>query len=72
MSTYETTIAVKAPVRTTWARISEVCHWPSWMPTVTSIDIEREAQAPRVATERQHGVAQIKSLLPGERNDRRA
>ena len=38
MSTYETSIAVKAPALITWARISDVCEWPSWMPTVTSVE----------------------------------
>jgi uncharacterized membrane protein len=38
MSSYETTIAVKAPAILTWARISDVCVWPSWLPTVTSVE----------------------------------
>jgi uncharacterized membrane protein len=38
MSTYETSIVVKAPALITWARISDVCEWPSWMPTVTSVE----------------------------------
>jgi uncharacterized membrane protein len=38
MSSHETTITVKAPALITWARISDVCEWPSWMPTVTSVE----------------------------------
>ena len=38
MSTYETTTVVNAPAITTWARLSEVCDWPRWMPTVTTVE----------------------------------
>jgi ribosome-associated toxin RatA of RatAB toxin-antitoxin module len=38
MSSYETSIAVKAPALITWAQISDVCEWPGWLPTVTSVE----------------------------------